>query len=154
MRRYALPALLWSAAVFSLPANPTGGVVANGAATIAGQGTSSVLINQGSDRAVINWQTFSIGSGELTKFVQPSSTSATLNRVLGGQTSFINGTLSANGQVFLLNGNGIVVGPSGLINTAGFTASTRDITDTDFMSGHLHFVGSSDGGVRNLGTIS
>ena len=137
-----------------LQANPTGGAVSSGSATIAGQGSPAVTINQASNTAIINWNTFSIGSGELTKFIQPSSTSAALNRVLGGQTSFINGTLSANGQVYLINGNGIVVGPGGVITTAGFTGSTRDIADSDFMSGNLHFTGSSDAGVTNLGTIT
>jgi filamentous hemagglutinin family protein len=137
-----------------LEANPTGGAVAAGSATIAGQGSPAVTINQASNTAIINWQTFSIGSGELTKFIQPSSSSATLNRVLGGQTSFINGTLSANGQIYLINGNGIIVGSGGVINTAGFTGSTRDISDSDFLSGNLHFIGGSDAGVQNLGTIS
>ena len=135
-------------------ANPTGGAVAAGSANIVGQGTNTVTVNQNSNTTIINWQTFSINAGELTKFVQPSSSSAALNRVLGGQTSFINGTLSANGQVYLLNGNGIVVGPGGVINTAGFTGSTRDISDSDFLSGNLHFVGSGDGGVKNLGKIT
>ena len=135
-------------------ANPTGGAVIAGGALINGQGTSTVIINQSTNTAIINWQTFSIGSGELTQFIQPSSSSATLNRVLGGQTSFINGTLSANGQIYLLNGNGIVVGPGGVINTAGFTGSTRDISDSDFLSGNLHFVGSGDGRIKNLGTIT
>jgi filamentous hemagglutinin family protein len=134
--------------------NPTGGAVTAGSASIAGQGTSTVQINQASNTAIINWQTFSIGSGELTKFVQPSSSSATLNRVLGGQTSIIDGTLSANGQIYLLNGNGIVVGPGGVINTAGFTGSTRDISDPDFLSGNLHFTGSGKAGVKNYGTIN
>jgi filamentous hemagglutinin family protein len=137
-----------------LEANPTGGAVAAGSATIAGQGSPAVTINQASNTAIINWQTFSIGSGELTKFIQPSSSSATLNRVLGGQTSLINGTLSANGQIYLINGNGIIVGAGGVINTAGFTGSTRDISDSDFLSGNLHFTGGSDAGVQNLGTIS
>jgi filamentous hemagglutinin family protein len=145
-------ALLLAAGSFAR-ANPTGGAVAAGSATIAGEGSPTVTINQASNTAIINWQTFSIGGGELTKFVQPSSTSAALNRVLGGQTSFINGTLSANGQIYLLNGNGIVVGPGGTINTAGFTGSTRDISDSDFLSGNLHFVGSGKAGVKNLGTI-
>ena len=154
MRHLPLSLLGWSIASLSLWANPTGGVVANGSASVTGQGTSSLIITQGSDKAIINWQTFSIGSGELTKFVQPSSSSAALNRVLGGQTSIINGTLSANGQIFLINGNGILVGPGGVINTAGFTGSTRDISDSDFMSGNLHFVGNSDAGVKNFGTIT
>ena len=154
--RGLLPSLaLLAVGSLFLEANPTGGVVPQdgGSATIAGQGSPVVTVNQASNTVIINWQTFSIGSGELTKFIQPSSTSAALNRVLGGQTSFINGTLSANGQVYLINGNGIVVGPGGIITTAGFTASTRDIADADFMSGKLHFTGGNDAGVVNLGTI-
>src|ERR1700761_1404207 len=134
-------------------ANPTGGQVAAGSATI-NTVPGTVTVNQASNIAIINWQTFSIGSGELTKFVQPSPPTAALNRVLGGQTSVINGTLSANGQVYLINGNGIVVGPNGLVNTNGFTASTRDISDTDFLNGNLHFNGSNANGVQNLGTIN
>jgi filamentous hemagglutinin family protein len=148
-----LAALTVVALAPGLRANPAGGQVAAGAANIAGQGTTSVTISQSSQTAIINWKSFSIGSGEATKFVQPNSTSATLNRVLGGQTSIINGTLSANGQVFLINGNGILVGPGGVIITAGFTASTRDISDADFLSGNLHFTGNGDAGVQNLGTI-
>jgi filamentous hemagglutinin family protein len=132
--------------------NPTGGQVAAGSASI-NTIPGTVTINQQSNIAIINWQTFSIGAGELTKFVQPSSASAALNRVLGGQTSVINGTLSANGQVYLINGNGIVIGPGGVVCANSFIASTRDITDCDFLSGNLHFTGSSDAGVQNLGRI-
>ena len=134
-------------------ANPTDGVVTSGAAVI-NTALGVVTVNQATDKAIINWQSFSIGAGELTKFVQPSSASATLNRVLGGQTSIINGTLSANGQVYLLNGNGVLIGPGGVVNSGGFLASTRNLTDSDFNSGNLHFTGSGDGGVTNLGTVN
>jgi filamentous hemagglutinin family protein len=137
-----------------LRANPTGGNVAAGSAAIAGQGTSAVTINQASNIAIINWQSFSIGSGESTTFLQPSAASAALNRVLGGQTSVINGTLTANGQVYLINGNGIIVGPGGVISANAFTASTRDISDADFLAGNLHFTGASNAGVQNLGKIT
>ncbi len=153
LRTLPILILTWGTAV-SIWANPTGGEVAAGSASVAGQGSATVTVNQASNTAIINWQTFSIASGETTKFIQPSSTSAALNRVLGGQTSFIDGTLSANGQIYLLNGNGIVIGQSGVITTAGFTGSTRNIADSDFLSGNFHFVGSSDGGVTNYGTIS
>jgi filamentous hemagglutinin family protein len=133
--------------------NPEGGQVAAGSATI-NTVPGTVTVQQQSNTAIINWQSFSIGAGELTKFIQPSANSAALNRVLGGQTSIIDGTLSANGQIYLINGNGIVVGPGGVINTAGFTGSTRDINDADFLSGNLHFAGSSAAGVQNLGTIN
>ena len=137
-----------------LQANPTGGNVAAGSAAIAGQGTSTVTVNQASNVAIINWQTFSIGGGELTQFIQPSAQSAALNRVLGGQTSIINGTLSANGQIYLVNGNGVVVGPGGVISANAFTASTRDISDADFLAGNLHFTGSGNAGVQNFGKIT
>jgi filamentous hemagglutinin family protein len=135
-------------------ANPTGGSIAAGSANISGQGTSSVTINQFSNTAVINWNTFSIGGGELTTFVQPSAASAVLNRVTGGGTSIIAGTLDANGQVFLVNGNGIFISKSGMINTAGFTASTLDISNKDFENGNLKFSGSAATEVQNLGAIS
>jgi filamentous hemagglutinin family protein len=136
-----------------LSANPTGGQVAGGSASITTV-PGTVTINQQTNTAIINWQTFSIDSGELTKFVQPSSSSATLNRVLGGQTSIINGSLQANGQVYLVNGNGIVVGPGGAISANTFIGSTRDIQDSDFLSGNLHFTGSSSAGVQNSGAIN
>jgi filamentous hemagglutinin family protein len=142
----------WLFAAVPLLANPTGGQVASGSASI-NTIPGTVTVQQLSNQAVINWQSFSIGAGELTKFVQPSNTSAVLNRVLGGQTSLINGTLSANGQVYLINGNGILVGPGGRVNTAGFIGSTRDIADADFLSGKLHFTGSNSSGVQNLGSI-
>jgi filamentous hemagglutinin family protein len=138
--------------ISSSHANPTGGQVVGGAASI-NTVPGTVTINQQSNIAIINWQTFSIGAGELTKFVQPSSTSAALNRVLGGQTSLIDGTLSANGRVYLVNGNGIIVGPGGIVCANSFTASTRDIADSDFVAGKLHFTGSSSAGVQNLGKI-
>ena len=115
-----------------LHANPTGGSVASGSATITGTGTSSVTIHQASNIAVINWNSFSIDRGEITTFIQPSATSAVLNRVTGGGISNINGTLDANGQVYLINGNGIFIGNGAAVNTAGFTASTLNITNKRF----------------------
>ena len=146
-------AVITLATCFPLQANPTGGAVAAGSASI-NTAPGTVTIHQLSNQAVIDWQTFSIGAGETTKFLQPSSQSEALNRVLGGQTSIIDGTLSANGQIYLLNGNGILIGPGGVVNANGFTASTRDLTDNDFLKGNLHFTGSGDGGVSNLGQVN
>jgi filamentous hemagglutinin family protein len=144
--------LLALGAGYSL-ANPDGGQVAAGSASI-NTVPGTVTVQQQSNTAIINWQNFSIGAGEATKFIQPSSTSAVLNRVLGGNVSAIYGTLSANGQVYLINPNGVLIGPGGMVNTAGFTASTRDIADSDFLSGNFHFTGGSAAGVQNLGTIN
>jgi filamentous hemagglutinin family protein len=134
-------------------ANPTGGVVTAGSASI-NSSPGAVIVSQTSNSAIINWQSFSINAGELTKFVQPSSSSVVLNRVLGGGESMIDGTLSGNGQVFLINANGILIGQTGLVNTNGFIASTRDIADSDFLAGNYHFTGGGGAGVQNLGTIN
>jgi filamentous hemagglutinin family protein len=98
-----------------------------------------MLINQGSDKAIINWNSFSIGSGEAVRFIQPGSSSVVLNRVTGIDPSVLNGLLSGNGRVFLINPNGITVGPSGVINVGAFMASTMNISNEDFMSGNYHF---------------
>ncbi|MBN1818643.1 MAG: filamentous hemagglutinin N-terminal domain-containing protein, partial [Sedimentisphaerales bacterium] len=134
-------------------ANPQGGQVAAGQAGIQQQGTT-LTVTQGTPQAVINWQGFSIGAGEITRFVQPSAASAALNRVLGFGPSRLDGSLTANGQVFLINPNGVVIGPDGRIETGGFVASTLNISDEAFMAGgDLEFTGDSPAGIRNLGII-
>jgi len=135
-------------------ANPGGGTVAQGAATISSSG-NVLTVTQGTDRAVVNWNSFSVGAGEVTRFVQPSSSSAILNRVTGGSLSQIAGSIEANGQVYLLNPNGIVFGAGSTVNTAGFLASTLNAADTAFMAGgDLHLTGESTSKITNLGSIS
>src|SRR3712207_3486788 len=85
---------------------PQDGTVARGQATI-GTGGRALSITQGSQRAVINWKSFSVGKDHEVTFSQPSRKSATLNRVTGGDGSTIAGRISANGRVYLVNPNGI-----------------------------------------------
>ncbi|MCC9643364.1 filamentous hemagglutinin N-terminal domain-containing protein [Rhodopirellula sp. JC740] len=135
--------------------NPTGGNVVAGAATISNAG-STLNVNASTDRAVINWQSFSIGQGNTANFNLPSASSAVLNRVTTPNTpSAIHGALNSNGNVFLVNPSGVLVGPSGVINTNGFTASTFDIGTKDFMNGGpMTFRGSSTADIVNQGTIN
>ena len=122
-------------------ANPLGGVVAEGSASITGQGTATTTITQSTNRAVINWQSFDIGTGEHTDFQQPGKDSITLNRVIGSeqQATQILGKLSANGKVAIVNPNGIVFGKDAQVDVAGLMASTADIGDNDFMAGRGTF---------------
>ncbi|HTO05717.1 MAG TPA: filamentous hemagglutinin N-terminal domain-containing protein [Myxococcota bacterium] len=106
-------------------ANPAGGVVQGGAATISGQGTSNVTINQTSNSAVLSWQSFNIAPGESTNFVQPSARALALNRILDGQASQILGNLNANGRVYLINPNGILFGQGAVVNVGGLAAATN-----------------------------
>ncbi len=136
-----------------LYANPTGGTVVAGGASFDQSG-STLTVTTSTDRSIINWQDFSIDRGELTRFLQPSSSSAVLNRVVSGNPSNILGTLQSNGQVFLINPNGITVGAGAVIDTAGFIASTLNVKDEDFVKGGDQvFKGDSTAKIRNEGTI-
>ena len=134
-------------------AQPVGGVVVNGGATIQNS-AGNTTINQSTQNAVINWQSFSIEAGQVVQFVQPNTSSVTLNRVVGGDPSSILGTLSANGKVFLINPNGILFAKGASVNVGGLVASTLNITDSDFMAGNYRFSGNGSGTVKNEGSLS
>jgi filamentous hemagglutinin family protein len=139
----------------ALYANPTGEQVVGGAAGFNRPDAATLIVNQNTDRAVINWNSFSIANGELTRFVQPSSSSAVLNRVVTANPSAVYGTLQANGNVYLINPGGVLVGAGGVVNTASFVASTQDINTEEFMKGgQLNFKGNSDASVINEGNIT
>jgi filamentous hemagglutinin family protein len=134
-------------------ANPQGGKVISGNAEIA-EALGKLTVNQGSSKAIIEWESFSIGAGEITQFIQPGSNATALNRVMGASPSVLNGILKANGNVWLINQNGVVVGPNGLIDVGGFLASTLEIDDDDFLrGGDVTLKGNSEAAVQNFGTI-
>lgn len=134
-------------------AAPTGGQLSTGNAIIHQSGLTTT-INQSTDKASINWQSFSIGANETVNFVQPSASSITLNRVLGTTSSLIEGAMNANGQVFLINPNGVVFANGSQVNVGGLVASTLNITDANFQSGNYVFEGGSQNGILNMGTIT
>lgn len=138
-----------------LRGNPSGGVVVNGAIEI-GDGLGGMLsISQSSQKGIINWDDFSIGAGEVTQFLQPSADSSTLNRVVSGNPSAIHGALQANGKIFVINPNGIMVGPGGSIDVAGLVMSTLDVSDAEYLAGgDMVFRGNSGAGVQNFGRIN
>ena len=131
---------------------PTGGQLAAGAASIA-NAPGALTITQSSDRAVINWQSFSLGAGGRIDIAQPGSGSALLNRVIGSTTSMIAGQIHANGQVFLVNPNGILITATGSVSAAGFVASSLNLTDSQFMNGDIIVTGRG-GSVVNRGNIT
>jgi len=133
---------------------PQGGTVTAGGATI-NQSGSDLGISQTSSKAIINWNSFSIASGESVNFSQPSASAIALNRVIGIDPSLLNGVLGANGRVFLLNPNGILIGSGASINVSGLLASTMNISDQDFLNDNYNFTQTSTiGSVINNGTIT
>jgi filamentous hemagglutinin family protein len=111
---------LLSGAASSAFAQPAGGVVVSGQAGISGGGNSTV-ITQSTQKAVINWQDFSVAAGGTVQFAQPNTQSITLNRVIGSGGSVIDGTLSANGQVWIINPNGVLFGKGSQVHVGGLS---------------------------------
>lgn len=158
-RRHWLAAFIGGSAAALLPlpglANPVGPSVAAGSVSISNPDNQTLLIQQGQTDAIINWQQFSIGSGESVIFNQPSASSAVLNRVTGGLPSEIFGNLSSNGRVFLVNPQGIVFGNTAQVDVGALVASSLEIGDADFLNGNYLFVQGSDSpaGISNAGLI-
>jgi filamentous hemagglutinin family protein len=102
---------------------------------------NQMTLDIGSNKAIINWNSFSIGSGAGVdfNFLHATSSSSVLNRVTGNDPSQIMGSLTSNGKVFLINAAGILVGAGGKVDVAGFTASTLNISNRNFKSGKLSF---------------
>ena len=148
--------LLLVSSVWATPAPdalPTGGQVVQGSATIS-QSSTQMDINQASQRAVINWQGFDVGANATVHILQPNQAAVLLNRVVTNKPSEIFGNIDANGQVILVNSNGIVFGKDGSASAASFTATTLDINDQDFMDGKARFSSNgAQGEIVNHGTI-
>ena len=139
-------------------ANPEGGTVVDGSATITQDG-NTLTVDQDTSQVLIEWSSFNIDSGETTQFNQPSSSALAVNRITSeSQLSLINGNLYANGRIVIINPNGVLIGPDGNIDTAAFLATTADIKDEDFASGaeilEFSIAGSYDGIIENDGTIT
>lgn len=134
-------------------AAPTGGVVTSGSASISNSGQTTT-ITQSTNKASINWNSFSVAKNESVNFVQPNTSSITLNRVIGNEKSIIDGSLRANGQVWLLNSNGVLFGKGSSVNVSGLVASTMNMSDKNFIDGNYKFESTgSMASVINMGTI-
>ena len=134
---------------------PSGASVVSGGVAISSPSSRALSIQQSTPTAIVNWQGFSIGAGNAVTITQPSSSAAILNRVTSSAPSTLAGQLDANGQVYLVNPNGIAITKTGVVNAAGFVASTLDIGDDDFRNGRRSFQGNgASAAVTNAGTIT
>ncbi len=156
--RFALSALssalllALSMPVLAQSTAPTGGQVVSGRVDIAQNGNRTT-ITQNTRLAIINWQSFSIGANNGVQFVQPDAGSIALNRVIGTDPSVIMGTLTSNGQVFLINPSGVLFGNGSSVSVGGLVATTMGITDADFLAGRHRFTGAGSGAVVNRGNL-
>ncbi len=134
-------------------ANPVGGTVTTGSATIASPSSHQTTIDQASEGVVIDWSSFNIGNGQTTNFVQPNSSAIAINRIGGSAPTKILGTLDANGRIVLIDGNGIAFGHDASVNVGSLIATTTDGSDSDLLAGKFTTAGSQNAAIVNKGTI-
>lgn len=138
-------------------AQPQNGTAMHGSFTTQQQGnqtTYSTTNGAGTNHSVINWQSFSVPGGTITHFQQPNAASTSINRVTGNNPSEIFGTLSSNGRLVLVNPAGIAVGKGAVVDTAGFTASTLRMSDSDALNNRGNFGDGTGGGALSVnGTV-
>lgn len=148
MRSYIFLALI-SSPLFAMPQGP---IVVNGKSEIHLSPAALEIV--AGDQSIIEWSDFSIETGETVRFLQPNTAASVLNRVRDAYPSRLFGNLESNGQVLLINPNGVLVGKDASINTGSFIASTLDIQNDVFLSGKdLIFAGESNEAVQNMGVI-
>jgi len=155
--RWAMPTLLTGLLLCSSPswALPTGDQLVAGQATVSNPNANVMQIDQSSQKAVVNWQGFSVGQNEAVNINQPNAQAALLNRVVGQDASQIQGKINANGQVYLVNPNGVVFSKTAQVDVGGLVATTHNIKDADFIAGNNHFTqDGAKGTVANHGTIN
>lgn len=141
---------LFSSFVYA-QALPQGAQVTQGNAQISASG-SKMVIQQASQLLGVNWQSFNIGAGQSVQFMQPNAQSVAVNKVIGNSRSEIFGNLQANGQVFLLNPNGVLFGSASQVDVGALVASTaRDVDQNNL--GTWQFSNFGPGNIINQGHI-
>jgi filamentous hemagglutinin family protein len=153
-RRLQLIAMaIFSALNAGVNAAPSGGQIVAGSGSISGT-YASTTIQQNSNLLAIDWKSFSTTPTESITFRQPNADSIVLNRVVGSNPSILLGRLDANGQVFIINSAGVLFGATSQVNVGGLIASTLDLSNSDFLSGHYAFSdGDPHGWIVNEGVI-
>jgi len=132
-------------------AAPSGGEVESGTADIVVDGVTTTITT--GHTTILSWDSFDIGSGERVDFLMPGASSRVLNRINSVTPTTINGTLSANGRVYLVNSSGIVFGADSVVNVGALYAAAGNISDTDFINGTDRFT-DLQGTVENRGSIT
>jgi fibronectin-binding autotransporter adhesin len=143
--------LSWAGGSVWAQALPQGGQVMQGGGNITAS-ASKLTVTQNTQLMGVNWQSFNIGAGNTVQFVQPNAQAVAINSVLGNNRSEIYGNLQANGQVFLLNPNGVLFGPNAQVDTGALLATTaRQVTQD--ASGQWQLSNKGSGQIINQGQL-
>ena len=138
--------------VFALPADPS---VQSGSVTIDTTSPEKMNIYQSTNKAIIDWNNFNIDTHEHVEF-QLSQGGATLNRITGNDPSQILGKLTSNGDLWLVNPNGVFFGNNAKVDVRSLVATTSNISNSNFLSEKYNFDIPSNfsSSIVNQGTIT
>ena len=125
----------------TLHALPTAKKVVAGSASFQKSLDQTTLNVTASDRSIIEWESLNVASHETVNFILPSLEAVSLSRIVGPGTSQIAGRLNANGKLVLVNLGGFYFSPTARVQVGKITASTRGITNRDFLKGSSVFAG-------------
>ena len=131
-------------------AAPQGEQVVAGEASFTRDGAQTII--EAANNTIIDYQSFDIGLGEAVRFIQPTDQARVLNRVLDARATVIDGTLTANGRVYLVNPSGIMFGDQAIVDVGHLTAAAGNMSNSDFLAGVNRFTGLG-GEVTNRGLI-
>src|SRR5580658_6855615 len=148
-----IAATLSLGASFAQAGGPSGGQVIAGTGSIAQSGTLTT-ITQSSPKLSLSWTSFNIAPQDTVDFVQPSASAIAVNRIFDTNGTQILGHLNANGQVYLINPDGVLFGPGAQVNVGGLVASTLDLNQASLDTSTRSFIGTSTASVVNEGTIN
>ena len=134
---------------FVLAELPSGNTTITGDITITSN-DQSMTIQQQSDQAIIEWNSFNIGENNTVTFQQPSTSASALNRVISGNPTTLAGALNANGKVFVVNENGVYFTPTATINAHSFSASTLSLSNENFLNNIFSFNSSNQSSLQSI----
>src|SRR5208283_990523 len=121
-----------------------------GISSIITVNSSKMVVTQNAPQAIQDWASFNISANAWVQFNQQGHTNwVCLNRIFDLNPSQIFGKLTADGQIYLINQNGILFGPGSQVNVHSLIASSLNISDFDFLNGNLNFAAQD---YQNSGT--
>lgn len=137
------------------PSNPQ---IVTGGITVTQPSATSTLVTQTGEKGIINWKGgMDVNGGESLQFAVPGANSITLNRIANGKPTNIDGSLTSNGRVVIVNGSGTFFGAGSQVNVGSLVATTADIANGDFIDGKMNFTKASPNdhaSIVNKGTIT
>ncbi|MBK0034223.1 filamentous hemagglutinin N-terminal domain-containing protein [Erwinia sp. S43] len=129
------------------------GIVVSGLGSIIKNG-NQVKVQQNTDKMIVNWNNMNVGKNESLNFNQPNANAAILNKINNIDPTVIAGALNANGKVFIVNPNGVLISKGSSVNVGSLIASSLDISNKDFLSGNINLKGDGKGKIVNEGDIT